>query len=104
LRSLKRFARDGREVPRDEAAEDAAGLMATTRRAVRRYRPGRYAGPTLYLRAASQVARPLVWQTLAEDLEVVIVPGDRHGSFLKEENARNVAEVLESRLRGADGG
>jgi hypothetical protein len=86
----------------EETADEAAAMMATCGWAVRHYRPGRYAGRTLYLRTAGQVGRRLVWPSLAEDLEVVVVPGDGHASFIKQENARVVAEVLDSRLRDAD--
>jgi amino acid adenylation domain-containing protein len=90
--------------PREETADEAAAMMATSRWAVRHYRPGRYAGRTLYFRAAGQVERPLVWSSYADDLEVVMLPGDKHATFLKQENAGVVAEVLDSRLREADGG
>jgi hypothetical protein len=89
--------------PTEETADEAAAMMATSRWAVRHYRPGRYAGRTLYLRAAGQVGCGLVWPSLAEDLRVVIVPGLEHGSFLHPENAGVVAEVLNARLREVDG-
>ena len=90
--------------PRQETADEAAAMMAASRWAVRHYRPGRYAGRTLYFRAAGQVRRPIVWRSLADDLEVVVIPGNEHASFLWEENAPVVAEVLDARLREADGG
>jgi amino acid adenylation domain-containing protein len=90
--------------PREETADEAAAMMATSRWAVRHYRPGRYAGRTLYFRAAGQVWRPLVWSSYADDLDVVMLPGEGHESFLREENAPIVAEVLDARLREADGG
>ncbi|HET9334579.1 MAG TPA: amino acid adenylation domain-containing protein, partial [Gemmatimonadota bacterium] len=85
------------DLPR-ESADEAAAMMAATRWAVRHYRPGRYAGRTLYLRAAGQVGRRLIWPSLADDLELVVLPGDEHISFMKQENVRVVAEALESRL------
>jgi amino acid adenylation domain-containing protein len=90
--------------PGEEAADEAAAMMATSRWAVRHYRPGRYAGRTLYLRAAGQIGRRLVWPSLADDLEVVVVPGDAHASFLWEENAPIVADVLDAKLREVNGG
>jgi amino acid adenylation domain-containing protein len=87
-----------------ETVDEATAMMATSRWAVRHYRAGRYAGRTLYLRAAGQGGRRLVWPSLAEDLRVVMVPGLAHGSFLESENAGVVAEVLNGRLREADGG
>ena len=79
-------------------------MMKTSRWAARHYRPGRYDGRTLYLRAAGQIGRPLVWPRFADDFEVVVVPGDAHASFLWEENAPTVAEVLDARLREAGDG
>jgi thioesterase domain-containing protein len=90
--------------PTEEAVDEATAMMTTCGWAVRHYRPGRYAGRALYLRAAGQVGRRLVWPSLAKDLAVVMVPGLGHGSFLEPENAAVVAEVLNARLREADAG
>lgn len=92
---------DPQPVPPGEATE-ADAMMAACAWAVRRYRPGRYAGRTLYLQAEGRNGR-LVWPSLAEDLEVVVLPGGEHKSFLQRENAGRIAEVLDSRLRDADG-
>ncbi|HET6361214.1 MAG TPA: amino acid adenylation domain-containing protein [Gemmatimonadota bacterium] len=88
--------------PLATTTEEAAAMKAAARWAIRHYRPGRYAGRTLYFRATGQIGRRLVWQSLADDLEIVILPGELHGSFLKQENARFVAEALDARLREAD--
>jgi amino acid adenylation domain-containing protein len=96
--------RDRQPDPSAEPADEAAAMLAATRRAVHRYRPGRYPGRTLYLRAAGQFRHRLVWGSLAEDLEVVDLPGNGHASFLKNVNAPVVAEFLDSRLRDVDGG
>jgi amino acid adenylation domain-containing protein len=104
LESARSVLRDRQPDPLEETADEAAAMMATSRWAVRHYRPGRYAGRTLYLRAAGQVGRRLVWPSFADDLEVVILPGDGHATFLKQENAAVVAEVLDASLREADGG
>jgi hypothetical protein len=96
--------RDRQPDPLEETADEGVAMMATSRWAVRHYRPGRYAGRTLYFRAAGQVGRPLVWPSLADDLEVVVLPGDAHATFIMQENAAVVAEVLDARLREADGG
>jgi hypothetical protein len=102
--SARPALRDRQPDPLEETADEGVAMMATSRWAVRHYRPGRYAGRTLYLRAAGQVGRRLVWPSFADDLEVVILPGDGHATFLKQENAAVVAEVLDASLREADGG
>jgi hypothetical protein len=89
------------DLPR-EPVDEAAAMMAVTRWAVRHYHPGRYAGRTLYLRAAGQVGRRLIWPSLADDLELVVLPGDEHATFLRQENAGVVAETLDSRLPDGD--
>lgn len=84
----------------DEGDEDAT-MMKNSAWAVRFYRPPRYAGRVLYLRSAGQKARWCVWPSLADDLEIVGIPGEGHGSFLRGEGVQAVAEALNPRLREA---
>ncbi len=85
----------------EDGGDEHATMMYNSSWAARFYRPPRYAGRVLYLRSADQKARWCVWPSLADDLEIVVIPGEDHESFLRGDGVQAVAEALNPRLREA---